>query len=102
MNFGAHSVRLAEDVDRCASRDELRAQGTLRTIPNEEDKIPGIADVILQMMPNTACLRHARSANNNHRVFELIQLLRVRNLADVREIFHTKRVFSRAEKVVDL
>src|SRR6266550_8004433 len=53
------------------------------------------------MMPDAASFTHARSADDDGGLFEVVQFDRVRQFADVGEVLHAEWIFLFAQKPVD-
>src|SRR5262245_56485201 len=52
-------------------------------------------------MADAAGLAHPRSADDDRRIFQVVELHRVRQLADVSEVFHTEWVLFLPKEFVD-
>src|SRR6266550_8299457 len=53
------------------------------------------------MMPDAASFTHARSADDDGGLFEVVQFHRVRQFANVSEVLHAEWIFLFAQKPVD-
>src|SRR5437870_2110808 len=85
-------VRLAKNVYRVPSRHNLRAQSVLRAITDEQHQILRIAEIVLQMVEDAACFAHARRADDDGCILEIVELYRMGDFADVRKVGHAKGI----------
>lgn len=95
-------MRFIKNVDRAAAGKDLGAEGVFGTKADEEYQILGIADVVFEVMENSACFAHARCADDNGGFVEVVELHRMRHLADVGEVFHAERIGLFTEVSVDV
>src|SRR2546430_17721384 len=94
-------MRFAEDADGVLAGKNLRPQGELGAIADEQNQVLWVADVVFQMMPDATGFAHARGADDDSRFFQVVQPHRMRDLTDVRQISHAKWIFLFAQKSGD-
>ena len=87
-----HLMRNAENIYWIAARNDEVPQGMLRAITHEKDEVARITEIVTQVMPNAPRLRHTRGTDDNARLVQFIELLRLRGLANVEKMIHAKGV----------
>ena len=70
-------------------------------IADEQHEIIRVANVILQMMPDASCFGHARGADDNGRLLQIVEFHGMRHFADVGQVLHAEGIGLFPQEPVD-
>ena len=93
-------VDLAEDFYFILLVHKPFTQRMLRLVPDDENRIPRVFNVIGQMMQDAARLAHPGCRNNHAGAFQLVKLYRLLYGPDVTELAETEGVAIRLDHLI--